>query len=404
MKRWMILAAILLLLCGCGEPKDNKPASQPETALQSEQAKTETAATQIPPAISTTPETVPPETETIPPETETVPPETETIPLETETVPPETETIPPETETVPPETETVPPETETIPPETETVPPETETNPAGTGASASELQGHPAGTTEPEVTGQAEDEYLADVAALLELPASPYAAHVYSHQGTSKEEDSETFAAYDLAIAYGSRYIEQDLMLSADGVIYCSHDSSPEALTGEKRLFSELTSEEIDALRTKSGKHRLLRLSSVFERYGTAVTYVIEIKDANTLEPFVELVRAYGMQDHIIVQSSSLSKLKSLEEIFPDMPKLFLTFNEEKFESALKASYVDIISVNGKLFSQEICDRVHAAGKQYNVAVVNSIGMIRDVIEMGVDSYFTDYTGKAFVLEALYRK
>ena len=150
---------------------------------------------------------------------------------------------------------------------------------------------------------------------------------------------------------------------------------------------------------------RLLRLEDVFKRYGKAVTYVIEIKAGGpTIDPLVQLVREYGMEEQVILQSSSLWYLQQLEEIFPDMPKLFLLFEADKYEEALKADYVDIIAGSASIMNQECCDAVHAAGKQICIYVVNSTAMIRQAIELGVDCYFTDYTGRALALEALYRK
>ena len=258
---------------------------------------------------------------------------------------------------------------------------------------------------EPETADPDAEFYLADIEDLLARPASPYAEHVYSHQGTMIEEPSETFAAYDLALAYGSRCLEQDLVISADGVLYCSHDLTPDALTGETRRFSEMDSTEIDALRTKKGGQRLLRLSDVFHRYGTAVTYVIELRYPTlTLKPLYKLIEEYGMAENIIVQSPYLWDLLQVEQVYPDMPKLFLVYNEKDFEDALQADYVDIVCVSGLLFDKESCERVHAAGKKYCVAVCSTAESIRKAIEIGADCYFTDYTAKALMLEELYRR
>jgi len=251
-------------------------------------------------------------------------------------------------------------------------------------------------------TDGADKSELSELERLLARPASPFAAHVFSHQGTAKEEIPESFEAYDLAILYGSRYLEQDLVVSSDGVLYCCHDTSPEALTGESRLFSEMTSAEIDALRIKGSGKPFLRMRDVFDRYGSAVTYVIELKrDTISLEPFLKLVEECQMQDHIIVQSSSMSTLKKIEEIWPDMPKLFLLFDRDRYQQALKEPCVDIIGMS--LVNQEECDRVHAAGKQYCAYVCNTTDSIREAIEIGADCYFTDFTGKALLLEELYR-
>ena len=49
------------------------------------------------------------------------------------------------------------------------------------------------------------------------------ASHVYSHRGSDGDEE-HSFKAYDAAIEAGSRYIEQDVVISADGILYVSHD------------------------------------------------------------------------------------------------------------------------------------------------------------------------------------
>ena len=64
---------------------------------------------------------------------------------------------------------------------------------------------------------------------------------------------------------------------------------------------------------------------------------------------------------------------------------------------------IKLMPSGSRQVTAENCERVHEAGKQFNVYVVNRISSIRAVIELGADSYFTDYTAKAFVLEALYR-
>ena len=229
------------------------------------------------------------------------------------------------------------------------------------------------------------------------------AGHVYSHRGASGEETEHTFAAYDLAILYGSRYIEQDIVISGDGTLYVSHDLSALRLTGEDALYEEMTDSEIDALRTEDGQS-VLRLSDVFDRYGRSVTYVIELKgEGETTDAFATIVRDYGFQDAIIVQSFHPDVLETLESLFPDMPKLFLCSDQKDFDAALDAPYADILSVSKSLMNRGNADAAHEHGKEFNVWTLNSAAEIRNAIELGVDTYFTNFTAKALALEAKYR-
>lgn len=230
------------------------------------------------------------------------------------------------------------------------------------------------------------------------------AEHVYSHRGASGEETEHTFDAYDLALLYGSRYLEQDIVVSADGTLYVSHDATPQRLAGCETPFAELTDAEIDALETEDG-HHFLRLRDVFDRYrDREVTFVVELKSEQAaLGAFAALVEEYDAAGRIIVQCYDRSVLEALEGRYPDMPKLLLCRDQADFTDALTLDYVDILSVNKQYMTQENLDTAHAAGKQFNVWTLNTMSELEQAIGMGVDSYFTNFTAKALLLEKQYR-
>lgn len=111
----------------------------------------------------------------------------------------------------------------------------------------------------------------------LEQDKNDASMMVISHRGASGEEIEHTFSAYDLAILYGSKYIEQDLVTSKEGTLYVSHDENAKRITGIDKKFSEMTDSEIDQLRTENGE-KIHSLQEVFNRYNDSVTYVIELK------------------------------------------------------------------------------------------------------------------------------
>ena len=224
--------------------------------------------------------------------------------------------------------------------------------------------------------------------------------HVYSHRGASGEVEEHSFEAYDLAISYGSKNIEQDVVTSKSGTLYVSHDASAERLTDTDRRYKDMSDDEIDSLRTWQGNH-VLKLSEVFDRYGESVNYIIELKtrDENAVNSFRKLVDRYGNQKHIVVQCFSLDVLREVEDIYPKMQKLFLCKRQEEFELGCQKDYVDILSVSKELMSKKNCDYAHKLGKQFNVWVLNSRAEIKRAMTLGVDTYFTDDTERAIELE-----
>lgn len=234
--------------------------------------------------------------------------------------------------------------------------------------------------------------------------ASMIASHVYSHRGSAGANE-HSFDAYDDAIAAGSKYIEQDLVISADGVLFVSHDLTAGRLTGNGLTFSSASSEEIESLTTRTG-NRILRLSEVFDRYGKDITYVIELKssDQATINAFEELVDQYDFSDVIIVQSTSTDVLSILEEKFPDMPKLYVCKSQSGFYDSLEMPYVDIISVDidRGLMTESNCEAAHEHGKMFSAWTLDYESSIREAIRMGVDTYFTNDTPLALSLEREY--
>lgn len=230
------------------------------------------------------------------------------------------------------------------------------------------------------------------------------ASHVYSHRGSAGPEE-HTFKAYDAAIEAGSRYIEQDVVVSSDGILYVSHDTWAGSMTGYDGMYEYMSSETIDGLETDAG-NKVLRLSEVFDKYGRDINYVIELKNGSDacVRAFEELVDEYGLADMITVQSADTGVLRELESKYPDMPKLFVCRSQAAFDGAVDEPYIDIISVKeaAVLMTERNCSAAHANDKLFSAWTLNSEEKIKYAIEMGVDTYFTDDTPLALSLEREY--
>jgi len=228
-------------------------------------------------------------------------------------------------------------------------------------------------------------------------------SHVISHRGASGEEIEHTLAAYDLAVLYGSKNLEQDVVISKDGTLYVSHDLSANRLTGVNREYSEMSDKEIDSLSTEDGQ-RILKLADVLSRYKGAVTFVVELKSSGETAAFVGAVKAAHVEDSVIVQCFDLNTLEEVEAICPDMPKMYLISKQEAFDLAVNTPWIDIVAVDASLMDADNCSLAHQAGKLFNVWTLDTAEEIKHAIDLGVDSYFTNYTAKALALEKEYRK
>ena len=230
------------------------------------------------------------------------------------------------------------------------------------------------------------------------------AAHVYSHRGSAGKYE-HSFRAYDSAIASGSRYIEQDVVLSSDGVLFVSHDLNASDMTGTDSDYSDMTAAEIDKLTTKADE-KVLRLSEVFDHYGRGIHYVIDLRTGkDAVQAFIDIVDKYKLAHYITVQSDDGEVLSSLEEKYPHMQKLLLCSSQDEFESGLDVQQADIISVKSGsgLINEDNCNAAHEKGKLFSAWTLNTEWDIRQAIDIGTDTYFTDDTSLAIVTEKQFR-
>ncbi|MFC6346408.1 glycerophosphodiester phosphodiesterase [Vagococcus carniphilus] len=223
--------------------------------------------------------------------------------------------------------------------------------------------------------------------------------HVFSHRGASGEEVEHSFKAYDLALLYGSKFIEQDLVTSEEDTLFVSHDLSAKRITGINKLFSKMTDHEIEQLKTKDNQ-KILKLQDVFDKYKNTTTYVIELKEnTKQIQLFENIIKKNKLEDYVIVQASDPKVLVALENSFPSMEKLLLVKNQKQLESGLNYNEVDIISVDKKLLNQKNVNLVHQKKKNFNTWTLNTTDEIKYAISLDVDTYFTNYTAKALSLE-----
>ena len=147
------------------------------------------------------------------------------------------------------------------------------------------------------------------------------------HRGAKGLAPEHTTASYDLALALGADYIEQDLRMTSDGVLVVLHDETldrtargpAENCTGavsEKTLAQVKTcdmgsffnEENPEYAREEYVGLQIPTLEEVFQRYGPSTNYYIEtrsseappgnsgIADSSRMEELLRLMDQYGLR------------------------------------------------------------------------------------------------------------
>ncbi len=222
---------------------------------------------------------------------------------------------------------------------------------------------------------------------------------LFSHRGDSKYFIEHTFASYDSAIKKGSKYIEQDLVLSKDGTLYISHDMDAKRITGVDQDYAQMSDKQINRLRTKNHEP-IHTLASVFERYKNTVNYVPEIRpEKGQVDAFIKLVKEYGLEDHIIVQVRNLEQAEEIKKVFSRMQVLYLAFDSHEYQEALRSPFINIICLNKQCMSCHLISEIHKKNKKVAYWTLDSPKEIEKAMCEGVDIIYTDDTALAIKTE-----
>ena len=245
-----------------------------------------------------------------------------------------------------------------------------------------------------------------------------------AHRGAAAYAPEHTFASWDLALEMNADYLEQDLQMTADGVLVVMHDDTLERTargpasdcTGaviEKDLaqlercnagawFNE---EHPDRGHPEFVEQRIPTLESVFKRYAGRARFYIETKNPEAApgmeEELLRLLRAFDLvpaspdDNTVILQSFSPNSLLKLRDLEPSLPRVQLAPWRETSASIRSqlsevAAYANGLGPHHSDVDQALLDDAHKRGLVVHPYTVDDPEEMRRLIGIGVDGMFTN--------------
>ncbi len=237
-----------------------------------------------------------------------------------------------------------------------------------------------------------------------------------AHRGASGVAPEHTFPAYDLALALGADYLEQDVHMTRDGVLVVLHDATLDRTTSCSAFVADLTLGELQALdagswfngayparaRPEYAGLRIPTLEEVFRRYGTGARYYVETKDPELYpgmeEELLRLVYACGLHGRALIQSFSVQSLQKTHALDPAIPLIRL--HPEVGAPAIAetlpetACYAAGIGPRHTDVDEALVKAAHDLQLAVHPHTVDAIHGMRALGELGVDGVFTNYPGR----------
>jgi glycerophosphoryl diester phosphodiesterase len=135
------------------------------------------------------------------------------------------------------------------------------------------------------------------------------AAHplVIGHRGASADAPENTLSAFALALEQGADGIELDVQLSTDGWPVVMHDQRVDRTTSGHGRVTDLTLAQLRSLDAGDGRP-VPTLDEVFEAFGPALLYNLELKDRGWRDrglaaAVADRIESHHLEDRVLVSS-----------------------------------------------------------------------------------------------------
>jgi glycerophosphoryl diester phosphodiesterase len=210
-----------------------------------------------------------------------------------------------------------------------------------------------------------------------------------------------TLPAFRNAVSLGYRYLETDVHVSRDRVVYAFHDEHLGRLTGVDTPIADLVAEEVDAVRVV-GKEPVPRLGDLLEAFPDA-RFNIDVKADAAVEPTVEVVRAHGAEERVCLASFSDARLARLRRLCPEAARsagpvevAALRLGPVRWVRRLAARrgvhcvQVPVRRGPVRVVTPGFVRQAHATGLQVHVWTVDDPDEMRHLLDLGVDGIVTD--------------
>jgi glycerophosphoryl diester phosphodiesterase len=137
---------------------------------------------------------------------------------------------------------------------------------------------------------------------------------IMGHRGAAALAPENTLLSIATAMEIGVDAVEIDVHLSKDNEIVVIHDATVDRTTNGTGAVSSYTLEAIKKLDAGKGE-TIPTLQEVIDFIGGKVRLVIELKEAGTEEPVVQLIKRNGLWENVYVISFWHRLVKTVKEI-----------------------------------------------------------------------------------------
>lgn len=226
-----------------------------------------------------------------------------------------------------------------------------------------------------------------------------------AHRGGAKLSGNvgleNSLAAFQRAVDLGYIYLETDVHVSSDDVVFAFHDVSLDRVTDSAGLVRERTAADVRAARI-AGREPIPELGALFEAFPHA-RFNIDVKSDDAVEPTLAVVRAHAAYDRVCLASFSDARLRRVREREPrvatsaspaEVAQLRLSPARRAWSVGARrgaiCAQVPRTRFGVKVVTRGFVRRAHECGLQVHVWTIDDQATMDGLLDLGVDGIVTD--------------
>lgn len=231
---------------------------------------------------------------------------------------------------------------------------------------------------------------------------------IFAHRGSAGTHPENTMLAFKEAARVGADGIEMDVQLSKDGEVVIIHDEKLDRTTGASGFVKDRTLKELQTLNAafsfkgKVAKERIPTLEEVLIwLYNNHLFCNIELKNTSFMYPGLEekvirLIRAYGMEERIVISSFNHYSLIHCHQLAPEIETAPL-YRDGLFMPWVYAKAIGACAIHPSIHSapDPIIQSSMKAGILVRPYTINKEQDMRRLYNLGCSAIITDFPGRA---------
>lgn len=231
---------------------------------------------------------------------------------------------------------------------------------------------------------------------------------IFAHRGSAGTHPENTMSAFKEAVRVGADGIETDVQLSKDGEVVIIHDEKLDRTTNASGYVKDRTLRELKTLNAsfgtkgKWGREKIPTLVELLIWLShNQLLCNIELKNTLFLYPgleakVIQLVRAYKMEDRIILSSFNHYSLVTCHQLAPELETAPL-YRDGLYMPWVYAKAIggSAIHPNIRAAPDVIIQACLSMGMPVRPYTINKAAEMRRLFDLGCSAFITDFPEEA---------